>query len=534
MDRTFKDILESLKKTNEGVVKARYSVVTNKPLKPRSLTTASNSLPKSPPGQRSKNPAILFNSLNKDVMGHIKEQLKELYNSKYNLEEYVLIDGIPEDKIRGFIARLLQNENALYYLTETIGYTGNKDLDYHWLSSNTNPVAIELIKEALKKNPDTFIYWAQLAENPKAADILLDKNYRDKIELVFDNLSKNTNSKVIKFLAKPENYNKIIWKNLSANESVGAVALLEKEIAEGRPENVYRQEVSTNSKAIRILEEYPDKRVGDSLSANNSDKAIELLKEHIKEKPKDINFFSLSINPNQKALEFLQEINKIKWWSLSSNTNPNAIKLLEDRFEVEKGLIKNSLTVYQNISQFDKINWFRLSKNPSAIKLIIARIKYENSLLPEIIGLLKDNEKISYSELAANPSIFAKKKLVKPIALSPIVESRASPPRAAAQASSRIPRSSRVSPIPRSPRVSPTPRSSRVSRAFRIAPNSPRAALHRASHTALHAVSRAPRTTRTAPRSSRTSTLTSTRAAHRATSRAHIRTPLHAVRRTSR
>jgi hypothetical protein len=523
MDKTFKEILESLKKTNEGVVKARYSVVTNKPLKP-----------KSPPGQRSKNPAILFNSLNKDVMGHIKEQLKELYNSKYNLEEYVLVDGIPEDKIRVFIARLLQNENALYYLTETIGYTGNKDLDYHWLSSNTNPVAIELIKEALKKNPDTFIYWAQLAENPKAADILLDKNYRDKIELVFDNLSKNTNPKVIKFLAKPENYNKIIWKNLSANESVGAVALLEKEIAEGRPENVYRQEVSTNSKAIRILEEYPDKRVGDSLSANNSDKAIELLKEHIKEKPKDINFFSLSINPNQKALEFLQEINKIKWWSLSSNTNPNAIKLLEDRFEVEKGLIENSLTVYQNISQFDKINWFRLSKNPSAIKLIIARIKYENSLLPEIIGLLKDNEKISYSELAANPSIFAKKKLVKPIALSPIVESRASPPRAAAQASPRTPRAARTPPTPRAPR---TPRASltpRATRAFRIAPNSPRAALHRASRTALHAVSRAPRTTRTAPRSSRTSTLTSTRAAHRATSRAHTRTPLHAVRRTSR
>lgn len=516
MDRTFKEILERLKKTNEGVVKTRYSIVTNELLKPMSPTTASNTRTKSPPGQRTKNPAILFNSLNKDVMLHIKEQLKELYNSKYNLEEYILVDGIPEDKIRGFIARLLQNENALYYLTETIGYTGH-NLDYHWLSSNTNPVAIELIKEALKKNPDTFIYWAQLAENPKAADILLDKNYRDKIGGVFDNLSKNTNPKVIKFLSKPENYNKIDWKNLSANESDGAVALLEKEIAEGRPKNVYRQEVSTNSKAIRILEEYPDKRVGDSLSANNSDKAIKLLKEHIKEKPKDINFFSLSINPNQKALEFLQELDQIKWWYLSGNTNPNAIKLLEVRFEVEKYLIENSLTVYQNISQYDKINWFRLSKNPSAIKLIIARIKYENSLLPEIFALLKDNEKISYSELAANPSIFAKKKLTKPIVLSPIVESRASPLRASPSRASPL----RASPL-RASRASPSRASpSRATRvAFHIAPNSLRASLHTAS--------------RTAPRSSRASTLTSTRAAHRATPRSHARTPLHAVRRTSR
>lgn len=521
MDRTFKEILERLKKTNEGVAKAKYSVAANEPLKARSPTTA----PKSPQGQRTKIPAMLFSSLNKDVQEYIKGQLIKSYNSKYNLEEYILVDGIPEDKIRVFTARLLQNENALYYLTETIGYVVNRVLDCYWLSSNTNSFAIELIKDALKTNPDTYVYWAQLAENPKAADILLHKNYRDKIEQVLDSLSKNTNLKVINFLAKTENYNKIVWRNLSANQSNRAVVLLEKEIAEGRPGNVYRQEVSTNSKAIRILEEYPEKRVGDSLSANNSDKAIELLREHIKEKPKDINWSTLSANPNQKALEFLQEMNKIKWSSLSSNTNPNAIRLLEERFEVEKSLIENSLIEYQKISQFEKINWLRLSKNPSAINLIIARIKYENSLTPEILENLKDTEKISYSELAANPSIFAKKGAAKPIVLSPIVESRASPPRAT--------RSTRVSPrAPQSPpRATRSTRATRV--AFHIAPNSPHTALHTAARTALQAA-RAPRTTRTAPRSSRAAKLTSTRAPHRAIPRAHTYAPLRAVRRVSR
>ena len=342
---------------------------------------------------RAKTPAISLGSLSLDILGLVKDKMVELYNSKYKLVEYRLVDGIPEGKL--LKTRLFQNHNALYYLSQK-----NENIDYYWLSSNTNPVAIELIKEALNRDPNISVYWAQLSENPSAAEILTNPKYRNKLKR--GSLSKNTSPDVIKFLARPENHHYINWEILSANES--AIALLEEEI-KVRPENIYRQEVSRNSNAIRILREYPKKIFWDTLSSNTSSEAIYLLKTHIKDYPDDINWYALSANHNQAALELLQENPaNIKWGELSENTSPIAIKLLEDRVKYENRL---SDATYDSISVHNKINWFKVSRNPSAINLIIDRIKYENSSLTDVrYRMLKLEEKIAYYELSTNPSIF--------------------------------------------------------------------------------------------------------------------------------
>jgi len=360
--------------------------------------------------------AMSLIDLGEDIMSNIKEKLKVLHNAKFNLEEYRLVEGIPENEIQKYPASLLQNKNALYYLTETSGYIVNKKRDYYHLSSNTNPVAIELIKYALDTDPnDTNVFFADLAENPSAGDILVDKRYRERVLYFSDNLSKNTNEKVINFLKEPQNSQYINWQNLSANESPAAIALLNTRIITNEWD-VYRQPLSKNASATELLNRYPEKVVGEGLSANRSEDAFALLKIRLQENPKDINWFALSANPANWAFDFLQlPVNEgnIKWGSLSANTNPKAIELLKVKIEEENKILKNSYAVYIDINKFDKIDWFKLSSNPSAIELIKERIKYETKLIqtnPEIYERLKINEKISYSELAKNPSIFANTK----------------------------------------------------------------------------------------------------------------------------
>jgi hypothetical protein len=401
--------------------------------------------------------AISLSSLGQDNLEVIGEQLIIAENSKYTLKKYKFVDGIPEKEIAKYPARLLQNRNALYYLTEKADYKVKKDLDYFWLSSNTNPVAIELIKKALEDDKHTYINWEELCKNPSAAVILLNRKYRGSLK--WDAMSKNTNPEVIKFLAKGENYEHINWENLSGNESRPAIALLQKRIITD-PWNITRHQVSRNSGAMGILMRYEDKVTGDGLSANTAEDAYYLLVKILEKEPKDINWASLSANPSVWAYSFLQkEENKkhIRWDMVSKNTSDKAIELLEKRIEVENELSKSSEAVYKALPKNQKIDWLEVSKNPSAIELIKERIKYEAVLIRtklEYYEKLKPNEKISYEELAKNPSIFVKVGRTRPVAAKATPIPRASP----------------------TPRASPIPRASPTSQAVREAAHASQAA----------------------------------------------------------
>lgn len=171
---------------------------------------------------------LRLNHLPEDILKHITQKsLKSLF-------EYKLEDGIPENKLDEIA--LCENPNALYYLI-----TNGKHIDYFRLSSNPNPIAIDLLKEEIKVNPKVHIDWDILSasNNPEAIK-LLKANY-DKIN--WDILSGNTNPKAIELLEKRmevENnfsehtydilniHDKINWVEVSKNPA--AIEILKKKI----------------------------------------------------------------------------------------------------------------------------------------------------------------------------------------------------------------------------------------------------------------------------------------------------------------
>ena len=337
-----------------------------------------------------------------EVIGHITHNsLKSLYKSKYKLEEYKLVDGIPVHKLLQYPSFLFQNKNALYFLMEN-----NIEINYYSLSGNTNPIAIQLLKEELKVNPDTRIDWGALSRNPKAMKIL--KANRDKI--VWAYLCFNTNPEAMKLIEEeikinPEHIN---FENLATNETQEAMKLIEDNLfiknTVYNTKSIYSrdwyrfwQKLSKNPKAVKILKANREKIDWCELSGNQSDEAIKLLEEKMITDPDIVNWNILSGNPNQRAFAILEANPKnINYRRLSNNSNPKAIELLKKRMEVQN----------DRLSANDKIDWAELSKNPAAIELIKTRIIYEDNLPHNTYMRLELRDKINWSALSTNPFIF--------------------------------------------------------------------------------------------------------------------------------
>jgi len=345
---------------------------------------------------------ILLSHLPNDILQHItSHSYQSLFTHKYKLEKYKLVDGIPVHKLLQYPSFLFQNKNALYFLIEN-----NIEIDYNSLSGNTNPVAIKLLKEELRINPDVRIKWLELSRNPKAIKIL--KTNRDKI--VWAYLCSNTNPKAMKLLEEeikvnPEHIN---FENLAENETPEAMKIIEDNLFSKNTvyntNSIYTREwyrfwlkLSRNPKAIKILKANREKIDWCELSGNQSDEAIKLLEEKMITDPDIVNWNILSGNPNQRAFAILEANPKnINYRRLSGNSNPKAIELLKKRMEVEN----------DRLSANDKIDWAELSKNPAAIELINTRIIYEDNLPHNTYMRLELREKINWSALSTNPSIF--------------------------------------------------------------------------------------------------------------------------------
>jgi len=254
--------------------------------------------------------------------------------------EYNLLPWIQINKLSSRM--LSKNPNAVSYLEKN-----PTKIDWHYLSSNTNPNAIDMIK----KNKQENICWWDLCKNPKA--VYLIEEQLDKLYL----LQKKIHPIYL-------DWDWMNWENLFQNPN--AIHIIEKHLDDF--DETYGDDcmlfyLSNNPNAIHIIEKNLDKLDFDCwrlLSKNPN--ALNLL-----EKNQDkINWSYLSQNPN--ALDLLEKNqDKIDWRELSGN--PNALYLLE----------KN----------LDKVDWSYLSKNPNALEL-----------------LEKNQDKINWHEFSANPSIF--------------------------------------------------------------------------------------------------------------------------------
>jgi hypothetical protein len=119
---------------------------------------------------------------------------------------------------------LYANPNALHL----VSLFCPPKISWEYLSSNTNPNAIQLLREYIHN-----IHWGRLSENEAAIDILTD------------------------------NQDKIVWRWLSQNPN--AIPLLEKNI-----DKIDWKSLSENPNAIPLLEKHPDKISWINISSNEA------------------------------------------------------------------------------------------------------------------------------------------------------------------------------------------------------------------------------------------------------------------------
>jgi hypothetical protein len=381
---------------------------------------------------------LRLNQLPEDILKHITQKsLKALY-------EYKLEDGIPENKLD--VSALCENPNALYYLI-----TKGKHIDYFRLSSNPNPIAMEILKEELKVNPKVDINWDSLSTNKTPEAIELLKANRDKIN--WDLLSGNTNPKAIKLLIEEyknnhnsnklewtalcgnpkaieilveeyKNYpnsDKLVWSALCGNTNPKVFKLLEEEVkviprhidlnalaANETDEAIkflennvlfenieyskyfeFWEKLSLNSKAIKILKANKDKIAWHNISHTSSPEGIAFLRENYYK----INWGAIAHNPLPEAMALLKENSRkidINWEGLSQNPSPEAIELLEKEFKKKP--------------TNPKFLWRMLSSNKDAIDLLEKRMEYENKLSRKSYNKLSIYNIINWHIVSKNPN----------------------------------------------------------------------------------------------------------------------------------
>ena len=278
--------------------------------------------------------------------------LSENPNAVHILEKY-------PDKIDWYF--ISGNPNAIHIIEKNID-----KINWGPLSKNSN--AIHILKENIEK-----INWSGLCSNKNEGIIPIFENNLDKLSNCYEGeysggnncqfFCVNPSPFIVSFLEKhPE---KIYWYTFYRNEN--SIPLFEKKIkeVENDSKNNYfslrciLSDLSSNPKAIHILEKYPDKINWSRLSSNPN--AIHILEKN----PDKIDLRTLVSNP--KAITLIEQrlslLDKNDWWYLSAN--PNAIDILE----------KN----------LDKVSWYMLSGNSNAIRI-----------------LEKNTDKVDWDEIAGN------------------------------------------------------------------------------------------------------------------------------------
>lgn len=248
------------------------------------------------------------------------------------------IDILKENKHKIYWNELSENKNAVELILEKIkqekkniipsnyrkGIKGS--ICYLSLSKNLN--IMKLIKN--NKNIEKNLSWHYISSNPNAIELL--KNNKEKI--VISSLCLNKNIMELEDILK-DNYDKINWSHLSSN--ISAINFLKDKI---------------NKEKLLSIEDYNKLHYSDVVDYYNlsiNENAIELIEEKIREEnllntneynklgEKRINYESLALNLNNKAIELIEKYlhrtnnknlkHKI-YKKLCFNKNDNAIDII--------------------------------------------------------------------------------------------------------------------------------------------------------------------------------------------------------------
>ena len=303
-----------------------------------------------------------------------------------------------------------------------------KDKLTNSLCENPSPGVFELLFDMKFK-----IDWSLLVKHPDAF------TNNDQLEniingrhsgLLWYNLFRNTNPRVIKFVNKimEEEKNKEkkreYYNILANNPTPEAIEIVKQELQnfKGNSKDDILISLANNPipeamELLKLIAEQEDfennQNMWIRLLANPA--AMEFIENCIWISIK-IYWYIMYKNPNPKAFKLIEKFSghkfdkKYNYDHLSENPSSKAIKILQERMNQEKSISREDyydLRRRNSVSIF--LNWIKISKNPRAKSLILAKIKDEEGKEQEIEEDRKNKcpeRNLAWDYVSANPAIF--------------------------------------------------------------------------------------------------------------------------------
>ena len=427
-----------------------------------------------PPKKISPSRSMLYR-LPDDVKGYIIDRYTDMLPFGYKLRDWIPINLI-------LWRPLCENPNALTMIEERIEfdktlsedeyrerYLNNNDErlmppgEYntvHWGTLSINKNAIDLIKKKMEEEEHLTIDeynrlrendrldWAAIGLNSNPNAMYLLNKKRSAIEWFTLSSQKNAMSLFIKDKFKAEKLimatnpdilfsmhgtQKLDWRMLSSNtaaiELIKEHLLFEKSI----PLDTYNYtdsankidwwELAKNPKAMPIIIKFIEDYIRYESVYDDESNPISRYTQHL-----DPGLWrGLSENPSATEYLYNNYRDRIQWQAFSANTSKEAIKYLQERIEIEKNLDLNHPNNYNKIdwgklssnpsafelldNNIDKIHWDKLccNTNPKVMKLIERKFREEPDVFSDEWGLLRPHQKLYWYGLSKNPAIFSKK-----------------------------------------------------------------------------------------------------------------------------
>ena len=290
-------------------------------------------------------------------------------------------------------------------------YKLRKEIDIHklnwsYLVNNPHPGASKLIQENIDKITREDFY--SISRNPMHMDIIL-KNM-NKIHSGY--LSKNPAAMHL-LLKEPKDINLEVF---SLNPNFKAMEIIEKMILENIEIKYRLINRADRGNLLRNIK-YPHKISFISLAMNSNPKAMELIEKyhnHFLNHSLEETLSALSENPNAAYL-LKKYPEKIDWSRIVYNTNPEAIRIIEQNLDKISSFVylsENENAIHIIEPNLHKIhNWIFLSKNKKAMHILEKNLDKVNwktfSENPSAIDILLENlDKVCYNRLSKNPAIF--------------------------------------------------------------------------------------------------------------------------------
>jgi len=295
-----------------------------------------------------------------------------------------------------------------------------------------------------------------LCENPSPGvfELLFDMKFRIDWSLLVKHPDAITKKYQIENIIKGQH--RLLWYNLLMNTNPRVIKFVNKIMEEEKNKDKKREyyNILANNptpEAIKIVKQVLQKFKGkrkynilNSLADNPTPEAMELLKRIAKQKDFENNqnmwirllanpaamefienclwtsinnyWYIMYKNPNPKVFKLIEKFSGQKFDKnynydhLSENPSSKAIKILQERMNQEKSISREDyydLRRRNSVSIF--LNWIKISKNPRAKSLILAKIKDEEGKEQEIAEDRKNGypeRNLNWGYVSANPAIF--------------------------------------------------------------------------------------------------------------------------------